>query len=1106
MGERIRSFDWATHPLGPPERWPPGLITALGICLNSSFPTAIYWGPELRLLYNDAWSPIPADRHPAALGRPAKEVWHDIWDVVGPQLEAVVSTGTGFSTFDQMLPMQRRGIAEETYWNYSFTPIIGEKGAVAGVFNQGHETTRQVLATRERAAETQRLRETFQQAPGAIAVLRGPEHKFEVANAAYIELIGGRSELIGRSVSEALPEVIEQGFIDLLDTVYRSGEPHIGNGVPVVLQRGGKSETRFLDFIYQPMRDSTGAVTGIFVQAGDVTERTIAERSLRQRAQERDFLDRLAEATQLSTDADTILSTITRLTGEHLKVSICAYADMDPDGDGFTIRGDWSAPSLASIVGHYSLADFGALAVANLNAGRPLIIADNRLELAQPEAAAFQALGITATICMPLIKGGRLTALMAVHDTAPRIWTEDEVALIRDVTERSWAHIERVGAEHEARESEYRYRALFNAIDEGFCVIEFIDGPHGPLSDYVHVEANAAYTLHAGIPDVVGKKVRNMVGEEADGWIELYRRVLLTGEPIRFERELVATGRWLELAAFRMEPPSRRQVAVLFQDLTARRRAEFALRASEENFRTLARVMPNQAWTATPQGKLDWFNEQVYKFSEAEPDSLKGEGWLKLLHTEDLAATVQRWQAALASGEPYEAEFRIRRGDGAFRWHIARAVPIKTELGDVIRWIGTNTDIHDQKTIAETLEQRVNERTHQLMAAEEALRQSQKMEAVGQLTGGIAHDFNNMLAVVIGSLNLMQRRLKKGDLSVERYVDSAMEGAKRAASLTQRLLAFARQQPLEPVVIDANKLVASMTDLLTRTLGEHIRVETVLSSGLWRCFADQVQLESAILNLAVNARDAMADGGRLTVDTANALIDAPVARNYQMQEGQYVVIAISDTGTGMTPEIVARAFDPFYTTKPVGKGSGLGLSQVFGFMRQSRGHVKLYSEVGVGTTVKLYLPRYSGSVEPETVAPLSATFATGDRSEVVLVVEDDERVRNYSADALRELGYGVIVAEGPQQALALLDGGQRCDVLFTDIVMPDMNGRQLADLALKKLPELKVLFTTGYTRNAVVHNGVLDAGTAFLQKPFTVEQLADKMRQVLDGFDTGTSK
>jgi len=378
------------------------------------------------------------------------------------------------------------------------------------------------------------------------------------------------------------------------------------------------------------------------------------------------------------------------------------------------------------------------------------------------------------------------------------------------------------------------------------------------------------------------------------------------------------------------------------------------------------------------------------------------------------------------------------------------------------------------------------------------LRQAQKMEAIGQLTGGIAHDFNNMLAVVIGGLNLTQRRLSRGDMNVAQYLDAAMDGATRASSLTQRLLAFSRQQPLEPKVIDANKLVASMTELLTRTLGEHIQIETVLSPGLWRCFADLLQLESAILNLAVNARDAMPSGGKLTIDTSNALVDASVARDYALPEGQYVMIAVSDTGTGMTEDVMRQAFDPFFTTKSVGKGSGLGLSQVFGFMRQSGGHVKLYSEVGVGTSVKVYLPRYLGAEAADPAAGKSSSVTMGHESETILVVEDEERVRNYSVEALKELGYNVIAAAGGPQALKILAGGQRIDLLFTDIVMPEMSGRELADRALKLSPKLKILYTTGYTRNAVVHNGVLDPGTSFLQKPFTVDQLAAKIRQVLD--------
>lgn len=383
-------------------------------------------------------------------------------------------------------------------------------------------------------------------------------------------------------------------------------------------------------------------------------------------------------------------------------------------------------------------------------------------------------------------------------------------------------------------------------------------------------------------------------------------------------------------------------------------------------------------------------------------------------------------------------------------------------------------------------------------AAETQLRQLQKMEAVGQLTGGIAHDFNNMLAVVIGGLNLAQRRLDRGDIDVRRFLDGAMEGATRAAALTQRLLAFSRQQPLAPETVDANRLVNGLTDLLARTLGEQIRLETVLTAGLWRTLADPVQLENVIVNLAVNARDAMPDGGRLTIETGNANVDVDFAHEAEMPAGHYVMIAVTDTGTGMSPEVLSKAFDPFFTTKGVGKGTGLGLSQVFGFVRQSGGHVKIYSEVGHGTTIKVYLPRTLGSETPATVRRTATSVRGGAPGEIILVVEDEERVRNFSTEALRELGYTVLHANGGPAALALIDAGQDVTLLFTDVVMPEMTGRELVDEAVKRLPNLKIVFTTGYTRNAVVHNGVIDPGTNFLAKPFGIDQLAAIIREALD--------
>jgi signal transduction histidine kinase/CheY-like chemotaxis protein len=398
------------------------------------------------------------------------------------------------------------------------------------------------------------------------------------------------------------------------------------------------------------------------------------------------------------------------------------------------------------------------------------------------------------------------------------------------------------------------------------------------------------------------------------------------------------------------------------------------------------------------------------------------------------------------------------------------------------------------------LQTRVEEATVELRRTEAQLRQTQKMEAIGQLTGGIAHDFNNMLAVIIGSLEIALRRIATSRDSLP-SIDNAMDAAKRAATLTHRLLAFARLQPLEPAVVDANKLVADMSELLRRTLGEQLRLETVLSGGLWTCEADPHQLESALVNLAVNARDAMPDGGKLTVETGNAHLDDAYAANLpEVQPGQYVLIAITDTGVGMPADVIAKAFDPFFTTKSVGKGTGLGLSQVFGFVKQSGGHVSIYSEVGNGTTVKLYLPRHFGDrLKLATGEQKSSMPPGGSLQEIILVVEDDERVRQISVDALRELGYTVSHAADPQEALKILEANSGVTLLFTDIVMPGMNGRQLAEAALRTAPGLKVLFTTGYTRNAVLHDGTLDPGVAFLQKPFTFAQLSAKVRQVIDG-------
>ncbi|CAM3253044.1 PAS domain S-box protein [Asticcacaulis taihuensis] len=454
---------------------------------------------------------------------------------------------------------------------------------------------------------------------------------------------------------------------------------------------------------------------------------------------------------------------------------------------------------------------------------------------------------------------------------------------------------------------------------------------------------------------------------------------------------------------------------------------------------------------------------------------------------EQQAAVRAVWRRAL-DGEAFTEVSEFGAPDREPRHYEMKFNPLYDETG---RQIGAYQFVFD---VTERIRDQV--RLHE---AEEQLRQAQKMEAVGHLTGGVAHDFNNMLAVVSGSLELLDRRTAVDDPRAKALISSALEASKRAGNLTRRLLAFSRQQPLKPEVTDPNRLVAGMSDLFRHSLGADVQLETVLSGGVWRIHVDQNQLESVLLNLAVNARDAMEGGGRLTIETQNAHLDKRyVARELGITPGQYVMIGVTDTGSGMAPDVLAKAFDPFFTTKEVGKGTGLGLSQVYGFIKQSGGHTKIYSEVGHGTSVKIYLPRYMGDAVDGGDADRLAVLPNNDGRELILVVDDEDLVLQFSATALADLGYRVLEAGNAQGALATLLDRPDVDLLFTDIVMPEMNGRKLVDLAREKRPDLPVIYTTGYTRNAVVHNGILDNDVELIGKPFTLEELALRVRDVLD--------
>ncbi|PZQ64807.1 MAG: hybrid sensor histidine kinase/response regulator [Phenylobacterium zucineum] len=653
-------------------------------------------------------------------------------------------------------------------------------------------------------------------------------------------------------------------------------------------------------------------------------------------------------------------------------------------------------------------------------------------------------------------------------------------------------------------DEQQRYRTLFDSMDEGFCIIEFIDGPRGPLSDYVHIEANAAYERNAGIPNVVGQKVCEMVPDEAEGWVDLYGAVLRTGEPIRFQRELVATGRYLELAAFRIEPPDLKQVAVLFQDITPRRKAEVALQQLNEQLETrvtqalaerklLADIVegtdafvqvldPQMRWLAINGAAAREF-ERLYGLRPTVGDSLTE---LLPLPEPEKDALVALWRRSFA-GETFVTISEVKDRHGEARAYEMRFDLLRGPEGEIL---GAYQFAHD-------VTERMREQ-ERLREAEDALRQAQKMEAVGQLTGGLAHDFNNLLAGISGAFEMIETRLAQGRMAdVERYLAAGQSATRRAAALTHRLLAFSRRQTLSPRPIVVNRLLGGFVELVQRTVGPAIQVETIAATSLWPSLVDANQLENALLNLCINARDAMPDGGRITIETANRWLDEDASRHLGLDPGQYVSICVSDTGTGIDKATLERVFDPFFTTKPIGQGTGLGLSMVYGFARQSNGHVRIYSEVGQGTMVCVYLPRHMGQEEVDAIRP-ARQVARVDNAGTVLVIDDEPTVRMLIVDALGELGFDCLEAEDGAAGLRILQSAEAVDLLITDVGLPaGLNGRQVADAARTQRPDLRVLFITGYAENAVLNHGHVPHGMEVLTKPFSVEDLSQRVDRML---------
>jgi PAS domain S-box-containing protein len=669
---------------------------------------------------------------------------------------------------------------------------------------------------------------------------------------------------------------------------------------------------------------------------------------------------------------------------------------------------------------------------------------------------------------------------------APRRINDHEVVeFVLDVTDRKLA-------EQAARESDQRFRQL----TELSPALVWFSNPDGKLT-YLNQHY---YDLTGSTPEqALGDGWKSAVHPDdlpriCAAWRDARAREVPYDVEFRLRRHDDAY-RWYRSQATAQRNEAGRIIGWLGNnvDVTPMKEAEQVLRASAEELeRQVAertrdrdrmwRLSSDVMLVAQFDARIEAVNPAWTTLLGWPQEELLGGDFISLVHPDDVEATLAE-VGRLADGQTtLRFENRYRQKDGGYRWLSWTAVPDERFIHAVGR------DIQAEKEQAEALRQ-----------AEEALRQSQKMEAVGQLTGGIAHDFNNLLTGITGSLEFLSTRVAQGRLNgLDRYITTAQGAANRAAGLTHRLLAFARRQTLDAKPTDTNKLIHDMEDLIHRTVGPEIAVSTKLDPDLWTTRCDPNQLESALLNFCINARDAMPDGGRLTIQTRSSYVDARTARRRDMQPGEYVVICVTDTGTGMSPEVIARAFDPFFTTKPLGQGTGLGLSMIYGFAKQSGGQVRIESEEGRGTTMRLYLPRYQGDAVGEEAPAHLADAPRAEAGQTVLVVDDEPSVRMLITEVLEELGYAAVEAADGASGLTVLRSDARIDLLVSDVGLPGgMNGRQLADAARRFRPSLKVLFITGYAEHAVLQSGNLEPGMQVLTKPFALEKLAERIKTII---------
>jgi PAS domain S-box-containing protein len=918
-----------------------------------------------------------------------------------------------------------------------------------------------------------------------------------------------------------VPLVIEIAVLEYLETVpYR----HHENRVPAVIT-GIKKSLPELAWILLATQRAGSPYTlrrlAVGVWLFMPMETRMATSREAELLRQQNVLAQFGERALKYDDLDELLHEACRLVGDALGTDLAKVMELQSDGVTLAVRAGvgWQP----GVVGNTTVrADENTSEGHAIRSGQSIVSADIDAEDRFVYPKFIRDTGVKALVNVIIFGADDKPpyGILQVDSREPRAFSQNDINFLRSYANLVAAAVERLRISHEAaqaqkslRESENRYRAIVeSAID--YAIITF------DLSGRITGWNRAAQAI-------LGWEESEILGQPTD--------VIFTAEdraanvPALEMQKASSAGRaaderWhtrrdgtLFWASGQLTPLYGNKLhgyLKILRDHTEQRITAERLRASEERFRRLAEGIPQLVWRSRSSGERTWGSPQWTAYSGLSEAESLGLGWLDAVHPDDRAAAIAAWVEAGASGV-FAADYRVRNAaDSTYRWFQSRATPVRNDAGRIVEWLGTTTDIDDQVRAREVLargqeelERLVAERTGDLARAldslrieaaersqaEEALRQSQKMEAVGRLTGGIGHDFNNMLQGIAGSVEIARRRIREGRTAdALRFLDTTRTAVDRAAALTHRLLVFARRQQLDPRPVDPDSLVAGMAELIRRTMGPGIRVELNLRDGAWNVLGDANELESALLNLCINARDAMPEGGRLTIGTSDAKLQpSDISEHDGAVPGDFVAISVTDTGEGMSPSVVARVFEPFFTTKPLGQGTGLGLSQVYGFVRQSNGIVQIDSTPNEGTTVRLCLPRHDGAEVPVDQMPPPAPDQA-QAGETVLLVDDEDGVREPACEHLRELGYKVLEAPDGPTALRIVGDMNRLDLLVTDVGLPNgMNGRQVAESVRQRWPGLPVLFITGYAGTA------LAPGTEVVRKPFDLDSFARRIQSML---------